>query len=115
MQATPCANTSALNAYLREQERAEKRQNWIELEGAVKFAEMQPFKPTDIDEAIAETLADKAKRAPILVAFAGNDDAALGTAIRVAVKAYWLTFCESEAADAYDDGAAEALDKALNQ
>lgn len=104
---TLCANTSALNAYLREQDRAEKRERWIELEAAVKYAEMQPLSRGDIDEALAEVMNDRAKAGVIASAFAGSDDADLGKAIRSAVKDYWMGYCTQKAADDYDDGAAD--------
>lgn len=103
-----CANTAYLNAYLREQERAEHRAEWVDLEAAVKYAEMQPLTYRNLDEAVSEVMADKAKCGEILKAFAGADDAALGAAIRAAVRTYWLDFCMVEAEEAYDDGAAEA-------
>lgn len=117
MQATPCANTQYLNAYLREQDLAESRQNWIELEAAMKLQALKPYTYGDLDEAMSETMAlptpgrdDKhaEHRAAIHAAFAGTDDCALGKALRNAVDAYWLTYCTNQATDEYDDGAAEA-------
>lgn len=106
--AIPCANTAYLNAYLCEQDRAERRDNWIELEAAVHFTEMQPLNYSALDEAVSEVMADGKRNTEILKAFAGGDDAELGAAIRAAVKAYWLDYCRMKAEDAYDDGAAEA-------
>lgn len=108
MPATLCANTQYLNAYLREQDRAEQRARWVDLEAAVKYAEMQPLTYRNIDEAVSEVMADKSKCGAILAAFATQDDCALGMAIREAVRRYWLDFCTQEAEEAYDDGAAEA-------
>lgn len=107
MYATPCANTQYLNAYLREQDRAEQRAKWVDLEAAVKYAEMQPLSYRNLDEAVSEVMADKVKCSEIVKAFAGTDNAALGAAIREAVKTYWLDYCTQQAEEAYDDGAAE--------
>lgn len=108
MTAIACANTYYLNLYEREQERAERRAEWVDLEAAVKYAEMLPLTYHNLDEAVSEVMADKSKCGAILTAFAGNDDAALGAAIREAVKGYWMDFCTQEAEESYDDGAAEA-------
>lgn len=104
---TPCANTQYLNAYLRDEDRAYKRESWIEKEAEAKLKAMKPYTRGDLDEAVSEVMADKSKNAAILAAFAGNDDCALGAAFRAAVDAYWLDYCTNQAADDYDDGAAE--------
>lgn len=107
MQAIPCANTQALNAYLREQDRAEQRQAWIEKEAEKKLAAMQPFAPGDLDEAVCEVMNDRNRRIAVLAAFASGDDTAIGAAIQAAIKSYWLDACKDKAADDYDDGAAD--------
>lgn len=108
MQATPCANTQYLNAYLADENRAYARETWIQNEAEAKLKAMQPYTPGDLDEAVSEVMADKTKNAEILAAFAATDDCALGWALREAVHAYWLNYCTNQAADEYDDGAAEA-------
>ncbi|HBO83094.1 MAG TPA: hypothetical protein DD502_33750, partial [Cupriavidus sp.] len=90
-----------LDAYMRDLDRAEQRANWVDLEAAVKYAEMQPLPYRDLDEAVSEVMADKAKCGEILKAFAGTDDAALGAAMRAAVKAYWLDYCTQRAEGDY--------------
>lgn len=116
MQATPCANTQYLNAFLRDENRAYERESWIQAEAESKLKAMKPYTPGDLDEAVSETMAAPYKgredkhakhRAAILAAFAGTDDCALGKALRDAVDAYWLDYCTNQAADEYDDGAAE--------
>jgi len=107
MQATPCANSQYLAAYLRDEDRAYRRDTWIENEAEAKLKAMKPFTPGDFDEAVSEVMADKTKNAAILAAFAGTDDCALGKALRDAVDAYWLSYCTNQAADDYDDGAAD--------
>ena len=103
-----CANTAYLNAYLREQESAEKRADWIDLEASVKFAEMMPLSIADMQEGVSEVIEDKKIAAQLTEAFNGGSDADLGKLLRAAVKAYWLKYCTQQAEEAYDDGAAEA-------
>lgn len=107
MPATLCANTQYLNAYLRDEGRAYERDTWIEKEAEAKLKAMQPYTPGDLDEAVSEVMADKKRNDEILAAFAGTDDCALGKALRDAVDAYWLDYCTGQAADDYDDGAAD--------
>lgn len=107
MQATSCANTQYLNAYLREQDRAEKRADWIDLEASVKFAEMMPLSIADLQEGVSEVIEDKAIAKQLAEAFNGGSDADIGKLVRASVKAYWLKYCTQQAEDDYDDGAAE--------
>lgn len=107
MYATPCANTQYLDAYLRDEDSAYRRESWIEKEAEAKLKAMQPYTLGEIDEAVSEVMADKTKNSAILAAFSGSDDCALGKAMRDAVDAYWLDYCTNQAADDYDDGATE--------
>lgn len=104
-----CANTQYLNAYLAEQDRAEKRADWIDREASVKFAEMMPMNFSRIDEGFIEASASDINIAnQIREVFNGGSDADLGKLIRESVKTYWLKCCTQQAEDDYDDGAAEA-------
>lgn len=107
MQAMPCANTQYLNAYLREQDQAEKRADWIDMEASVKFAEMMPLSIADLQEGVSEVIEDKEIAKQLAEAFNGGSDADLGKLIRASVKAYWLKYCTQQAEDDYDDGAAD--------
>lgn len=107
MYAIPCANTQYLNAYLHEQDRAYRRETWIQNEAEAKLKAMQPYTTGDLDEAVSEVMADKKRNGDVLKAFAATDDCALGKALRDAVDAYWLDYCTNQAADDYDDGAAD--------
>ena len=104
---TLCANTAYLNAYLRDQDAAEIRQDWIEKEAAHMLRAMQPWSRNSVDEALSETTCDLKRCTAIVAAMNGTDDAELGRVIRAAVSAYWMDYCMSEAAEAYDSGAAQ--------
>jgi hypothetical protein len=102
-----CANTSALNAYMAEQDRADKRAEWVETEAEAKYEQMLPLSQSDLDEAVSEVMADKKRNKYVVAAFADGDDAELGAALREAVKDYWMAVFTEQAEDDYDDGAAQ--------
>ncbi|UIF90896.1 hypothetical protein [Cupriavidus sp. UYPR2.512] len=117
----PCANSQYLAAYLREEGKEYRRTTWAEKEAESMLTQMQPLNPDAIDEALSEVMNSPKSpdRAAVLAAFAGSDNAALGTAVRAAVSNYWLAYCKTKAEEAYDDGAAEpdsdAEREALNE
>lgn len=95
-----CATEYALNAYLAEQERAEKRQEWVEQEAAQKYIRMQPLLDGQILEALSEMNGTTSQC--IAQAFA-KGDVYFGALLRAEVASYWMNYCTRQAQDEADE------------
>lgn len=99
LNATPCANTQALNAYLAGIESADRREDWEEGRAAKILKDMQPFDGAAVSEALTEM--DREGDAKLAAALATGDDATAGAALKAAVLAYWTAYAKKKAEDDY--------------